>query len=63
MPTNLVMRIMQKTALYDLLMLKRDNAQQGITVKGLTELINRAEAVMEAEDVAWVEKKIAELNA
>ncbi|MCL1819938.1 MAG: hypothetical protein FWG36_04695 [Oscillospiraceae bacterium] len=62
MPTNLEMRVMQKTALFDLLELKRDNEKAGVKVEGLLKLIIRTEATMEAEDVAWVEKKIAELG-
>ena len=62
MPTNLEMRTSQKDKLFDLLMLKRDNEKAGIKVNGLANLIIKSEAVMEAEDVAWVEKKIAELE-
>ncbi|MCL1821007.1 MAG: hypothetical protein FWG36_10190 [Oscillospiraceae bacterium] len=62
MPTNLEMRVMQKTALYELLKLKRDNEKSGNKVDGLFDLINKTEATMEAEDVAWVEKKIAKLG-
>ncbi|MCL1819823.1 MAG: hypothetical protein FWG36_04095 [Oscillospiraceae bacterium] len=62
MPSNMEMRTMQKTALYDLLKLKRDNEKSENKVEGLFELINKAKATMEAEDVAYVEKMIAELG-
>ena len=62
MPTNMEMSFMQKAALYKLLKLKRNNEKAGIKVEGLLDLINETEATMEAEDVAWVEKKIAELD-
>ncbi|MCL1819343.1 MAG: hypothetical protein FWG36_01660 [Oscillospiraceae bacterium] len=62
MPSNMEMRVMQKTALFDLLKLKRDNKKAGINLEGLVELIIKTEATMEAEDVAYVEKKIAELG-
>ena len=61
MPTNLEMRVMQKNTLFNLLKLKRDNEKQEINLTGLRELIIATEAIMEEEDVAWVEKKIAEL--
>ena len=60
MPTNAEMRTAQKDKLYDLLTIKIKNTST--TVNGLDELINKAEAVMEEEDVAWVEKKIAQLK-
>ena len=62
MPTNMEMSYMQKTTLFDLLKLKRDNEGAGIKIKGLTDLIVRTKAVMEAEDVAYVEKMIEELE-
>jgi hypothetical protein len=53
---------MQKTTLFELLMLKKENESAGIAVSGrLCELIVKTEATMEAEDVAWVEKKVAQL--
>jgi hypothetical protein len=48
-----------RTHLYTLLKLKKLN--KDINVKGLDEMINLAEATMPEEDVAYVEKKIAEL--
>ena len=62
MATNTEIRIMQKSTLFDLLKLKRDNEKLGISVEGLSELIIKAEATMEEEDVAWVEKKITQLR-
>ena len=50
----------QKRSLYQLKMLERNNS--GIEVKGLHQLINQQEAEMDAEDVAWVEKKITQLK-
>ena len=59
MATNLEIRIMQRNKLYDLLILKERN--KGNKVNYLDELINATEAMMDEEDVAWVEKKIAQL--
>jgi len=61
MATGIEIRTTQKTALYDLLRLKSENEKEGTFTKGLAELINKTKAVMEAEDVAYVEKMIAEL--
>ncbi|MCL1824069.1 MAG: hypothetical protein FWG44_07690 [Oscillospiraceae bacterium] len=62
MATNNEQRAAQKEKLYDLLKLKRDNDNKGIKVEGLEELINRVKAPMEVEDVAYIEKLIAELE-
>jgi len=62
MASGMEIRTVQKAELYDLLMLKKQNDKDGIKVSGLNELINKKEAAMEAEDVAYVEKKIAELD-
>jgi hypothetical protein len=43
-----------------LLKLRHDN--KGLSIKGLNEMIIAAEVVMDEEDVAWVEKKIARLD-
>ena len=59
MTTNKEMNYILKTSLHDLLKLKKDNA--GLDIKGLDEMIIRAEAAMDAEDVAYVEKKISKL--
>jgi hypothetical protein len=56
------MKEIRKAELFDLLVLKRENEESGIKVRGLKNLILKTEAVMDAEDVAWVEKKIAELE-
>jgi len=61
MATNTEIKIVQKTALFDLLKLKRDSEKSGIKFEALDELIIKTEAVMEEEDVAYVEKKIAQL--
>jgi len=58
MATNAELKMVQKDKLYDLLKLKSDNA--GSHINGLDDLINKTEAIMEEEDVAWVEKKIAQ---
>lgn len=58
MATNAELKMVQKDKLYDLLKLKYDNADSNIN--GLDDLINKTEAIMEEEDVAWVEKKIAQ---
>ncbi|MCL2637951.1 MAG: hypothetical protein FWD48_06210 [Oscillospiraceae bacterium] len=62
MASNVEIRVIQKTELYDLLALKKQNDKNGIKVGGLNELINKKKATMEAEDVAYVEKMIAELD-
>jgi hypothetical protein len=51
-------RVFQKNSLFELLKLKKEIGE----TKELNALIIKAEASMEAEDVAWVEKKIAELG-
>jgi len=61
MATDTEIKIVQKTALFDLLKLKRDSEKSGIKFETLDELIIKTEAVMEEEDVAYVEKKIAQL--
>ena len=59
MPTNLEMRVIQKTSLYKLLKFKSANSEvTGII--GLDELIKETKVAMEAEDIAFVEKIIAE---
>ena len=60
MPSNVELRREQKMKLYQIKKIKSDNPE--VLIKGLNELINLIEAEMEAEDVAWVEKKLAELN-
>jgi len=60
MASNSEMRIAQKEKLYDLLKLRADN--ENIKINGLKEVIVRAKAAMEAEDVAYVEKMLEELK-
>jgi len=60
MSSNLEIQKEQRRKLYELLNLKKNHAAD--LAAGLEKLINATEAEMEAEDVAYVEKKIAELN-
>ena len=60
MPSNVELRREQKMRLYQIKKIRADNPD--ILIKGLNELINLIEAEMEAEDVAWVEKKLAQLK-
>ena len=55
MATNSEIRTTLKSWYYDLLKTKKENGS-------IDDLINKTEAIMEAEDVAYVEKKIAELD-
>jgi len=59
MPTNTEFRKQQKELLFDLLMLRRSSKEDN---PRLNEWIAKQEAGMEEEDVAWVEKKIAQLK-
>ena len=59
MATNLELKREQTQWLFDLLRLKKVN--EGIVVKELDILIERAKAPMEKEDIASVEKSIAVL--
>jgi len=59
MATSLEVQVEQKKRLFQLLRLKKINSD--ITVKGLDELIIATKAEMQQEDVAWVEKMVAEL--
>ena len=52
-------RVTQKEWLFDLLKLRLRN--EGKKIDELNEMIVRAKAKMEQEDVAWVEKMIKEL--
>jgi hypothetical protein len=58
MATNVEVQVEQKKRLYQLLTLKKDN--EGLNIKGLNELIKATKAEMQQEDVAWVEKMVAE---
>ena len=57
MPGNMELRATQKRMLYALKKLEQENEQE---VKGLRELIKASEVEMDAEDVAYVEKKLSE---
>ena len=59
MASNIEIRIEQRKRLYQLLKIKKVNPNQNINE--IDSMINAAEAEMEEEDVAWVEKKIAQL--
>ena len=61
MAPSIEIRTTQKTALYEILMLKRNNDKAEIKIIGLNELIVKMKVAMEAEDVAYVEKMIEEL--
>jgi hypothetical protein len=62
MANAIEIRTTQKSSLFKLLKLEIENKKAGIEVKGLYELIIETKTVMEAEDVAYVEKMIAELK-
>ena len=59
MATSLEIQVEQKKRLFQLLSLRKNNP--GVLVKGLDELIIATKAEMQQEDVAWVEKMVAEL--
>ena len=61
MASSTEIRATQKTELFRILKLEKANEKRGIKVEGLRELIIELKAPMEAEDVAYVEKIIAEL--
>jgi len=50
-------RTQQRSMLYDLLKLQQD-MEQGKGAEGLAELVRRAVAIMDEEDVAYVEKRL-----
>jgi len=58
MATNLEVQVEQKRRLYMLLTLKREN--EGIRIKKIDDFIKATKAEMQQEDVAWVEKIVAE---
>ncbi|MCL1820231.1 MAG: hypothetical protein FWG36_06210 [Oscillospiraceae bacterium] len=58
MPTNTEIRVMQKTLLFKLLLLKKELGGN----KNFNVLIAETKAAMESEDVAYVEKMIKELD-
>ena len=59
MATTTELRIAQKRTLFELLKLRKDNVN--VVIVGLDVLIAKFEAEMEAEDVAYVEKKVENL--
>jgi len=63
MATGIEIRTTQKGALYDLLKAKAGikNDKDSESYKALEELIIKTKTLMEAEDVAYVEKMIAQL--
>ncbi|MCL2053624.1 MAG: hypothetical protein FWG90_04160 [Oscillospiraceae bacterium] len=61
MPTNSELRTNHKKMLFDFLKLAKDNGGSDKVI-GLYELIIGTQAIMEAEDVAYVEKMIAKLK-
>lgn len=58
MPSNMEIRVWQKNSLFKLLKLRKETGGS----KELDALIIETEATMEAEDVAYVEKKIKQLD-
>ena len=62
MASNTEIRVQQKGTLYELLIIKAINKKAGNKVEGLDNLIRKTIATMEQEDVAWVEKQVAEIH-
>ena len=58
MATSLEIQVEQKKRLYMLLSIKAENT--GSDIKGLERKISETKAEMQQEDVAWVEKSIAD---
>ena len=62
MATNLEIKVVQKSTLFDLLIVKKEVEASGGTLSPeFLKMLARAEATMDEADVAWVEKKISEL--
>ncbi|MCL1823019.1 MAG: hypothetical protein FWG44_02335 [Oscillospiraceae bacterium] len=63
MSSSIEIRTTQKAALFDLLMLKKEMEKEKneANLKALEIIIVKTKTVMEAEDVAYVEKMIAQL--
>jgi hypothetical protein len=59
MATNLEVAVEQKKRLFMLLRIKTEN--KGLEIKELDNQILATRAEMQQEDVAWVEKMVAEL--
>ena len=53
--------VIQKNHLFDLLMLKKLDQKAGRNNPDLDVLVAKTVTMMEKEDVAWVEKQIAQL--
>ena len=62
MVSNTEIRVQQKGTLYELLIIKAINKKAGNKVEGLDNLIRKTIATMEQEDVAWVEKQVAQIH-
>jgi len=64
MATNAELKYLQKTTLYDLKSTRKQMAKNvsDAYLIPLNHLINKTEATMEAEDVAYVDKKLEELG-
>jgi len=62
MATGIEIRTTQKAVLFDLLTLKKqmEDEKDSVGYKGLLQLIKKTKAMMEQEDVAYVEKMINE---
>ena len=61
MPTDKELRAQQRERLYDFLRLLKE-LQKGNGESALTEMIRRLSSIMDEEDVAYVEKKISEVD-
>jgi len=58
MASSAELRIFQKDKLFDLLVIEKMNP--GLKIKGLGSQIRKAKSVMEQEDIAHVEKLVAQ---
>jgi len=58
MASSTELRIFQKDKLYDLLVIEKRNP--GLKIKGLAGQIRKAKSVMEQEDIAHIEKLVAQ---
>ena len=58
MSTILEIQVMQKERLFDLLLFQKAN--ENVKLKGLSRMISRAKSGMSKEDIAYVEKLVAE---
>ena len=62
MPNIMEIRVAQRRTLHELLRIKKDLDEQGITSNPLNVYINATKTEMDAEDVAYVEKMFSELK-